>query len=75
MCGLGTILLEAAKEWPVSSKVLMGRILTRWHCSSIVSVYFKNVTCNLSVCSCWKIGARFIYKKLAGFFGVLLGKF
>lgn len=21
MCGLGTILLEAAKEWPVSSKV------------------------------------------------------
>lgn len=30
MCGLGTILLEAAKEWPVRIPVATGRTCTRW---------------------------------------------
>lgn len=29
MCGLGTILLEAAKEWPVSITVATGRTCAR----------------------------------------------
>lgn len=30
MCGLGTILLEAAKEWPVSITLATGRTFARW---------------------------------------------
>lgn len=29
MCGLGTILLEAAAEWPVSIAVVIGRSFAR----------------------------------------------
>lgn len=39
MCGLGTILLEAATEWPVSIAVVTGRSLPRF----LVVVPRKNI--------------------------------
>lgn len=50
MCGLGTILLEAAKEWPVSIPAAVG-----WAFEGGLAVVVPNFLCNnYGKVHCWK---------------------
>lgn len=54
MCGLGTILLEAAKEWPVSITVATGRTCARCCCIR------KNLYHSYTKVHYWKAGTKLI---------------
>lgn len=56
MCGLGTILLEAAKEWPVSIASAMGRTFVR-----LLVVASRKICTSYTEVHYWKAGTKMIF--------------